>query len=72
MKKVTLDGIVTITFSDSFYIVESLKALKAMREINIQGDKKPVLEFSIAPEEGQTAEDVAFSWEPISYTDKQL
>ena len=64
-------GYIVIKFSDNFVIPQNLADL-TKKDFEVNGIKYSNLELTVEPEEGQTAEDVKFTWKVSSYTKKEL
>ena len=52
-------------------MVEDLSQLTA-KDYIFKGEKKSAIEISIKKVEGQTDEEIKFTWEPVSYTENYL
>ena len=60
-----------INFSEPFLVVEDLSQLTA-KDYIFKGEKKSAIEIVIKKVEGQTDEEIKFTWEPVSYTENYL
>lgn len=72
IRKISLEAVLTIQFSDDLYPIDDFEKLKAFKEINLEGDKRPAIEIDVEPVEDQPKEDVAFTWKVLSFSEKFL
>ena len=61
----------TISFSDKFFPVTDLSTLTE-KNLFFKGEKRSGIEIYVRNVEGQSEEEVNFTWAPVSYTEDKL
>ena len=70
-ESISNDGLVVFSFSDKFVKLDDLSQLKK-QEIFYKGEKKDNIELFVDTVDDQTTEQVAISWEVVSFSETEM